>query len=942
MPPVSHPIEGCSSRYIRAESERRSASVDVSHSSPLVISAAMRKEYERKDQERIERNEERKRRREMSAEADVSEDEEDVVIERDVEEQPEEDQRNFMDNEGNEREHLPYKRFAVEDVSSKTLSSPMNEEKFQPLITYQEAANFSFIAHDTSIPEPIKLLVKYRHCPPLALFTTDSLERIKIGRNIKYTKIGTGEHGPANTKILDVSDFPSDCDLSYVEWIQAYNTFLSFLTTVLDKNLCKGFLDHWDGMLKDPGFAKWFPAYRRFDQRIRQAFFTHPFVLDTKDGEYTKALMEAKTDYTNTLSIASTSTSPPYRSETPRRGFHPYIRRSSSFPHGKVVPSSSLRKRIDLNVSLITKQFASGSTSVHAKIPCHTTSTFAPSVATKTTLRVPAPETAPLSNELSRITTPYNANEWSRVLDECNLTSSYPNLVHDLLYGSPIGNPPSISETFIPDNMPSAHLHPEIIEDFLLEERDAGRMSGPFSFKDASLIFRGPFRTAPLGLVEKEPGTAKFRMIRNFSARDQFHTSTNDWLDSHDIVIKWHSCYSMADTIASAPPGAQVASLDVVKAYRNSPIMPSHKAYIPIQWDGLIWVDHNAPFGLATSGNIQGTVGDATVDVVEKKGADRVLKWVDNFNFFRFPIGQNSNGTFIYAFDLERLYAITNPLGIPWHPIEEEGNDFAFETDYLGFHWNIAEKTVQLVEKKRMKYLTKLQAFLQKRKASKKDVTSIHGTLQHVAFVFRDGRSFLPTLSKFAASFRSKFTSRTINSSIRNELSWWLTALSIPNVKRTLNPRPTIDPDIWVDASTSWGIGLVVGERWAAWHCIKGWKSDGRDIGWAEAVAIELAVLWLTVNPLYHDAQILIRGDNTAVIDAYRKGRSTNKQRNLVIRRIAGHLAAVNMSIVPFHVCSEDNRADPISRGNLGPSHLMLQTNFELPLELTPFLQCIV
>jgi hypothetical protein len=98
--------------------------------------------------------------------------------------------------------------------------------------------------------------------------------------------------------------------------------------------------------------------------------------------------------------------------------------------------------------------------------------------------------------------------------------------------------------------MPSANLHLKIIDDFLLEEKEAGRMSGPFTVEEASFIFQGHFRTAPLGLVEKNPGSANYRMIRNFSALDDSCTSTNDWLDAHKILIMWHTCYQFADCVS--------------------------------------------------------------------------------------------------------------------------------------------------------------------------------------------------------------------------------------------------------------------------------------------------------------------------------------------------------------------------------------------------------
>ena len=52
--------------------------------------------------------------------------------------------------------------------------------------------------------------------------------------------------------------------------------------------------------------------------------------------------------------------------------------------------------------------------------------------------------------------------------------------------------------------------------------------------------------------------------------------------------------------------------------------------------------------------------------------------------------------------------------------------------------------------------------------------------------------------------------------------------------------------DIWVDALTSWGIGLYVGSLWAAWQLMSGCTKDGQDIGWEEAMAIKLVAVWLT------------------------------------------------------------------------------------------------
>lgn len=80
-----------------------------------------------------------------------------------------------------------------------------------------------------------------------------------------------------------------------------------------------------------------------------------------------------------------------------------------------------------------------------------------------------------------------------------------------------------------------------------------------------------------------------------------------------------------------------------------------------------------------------------------------------------------------------------------------------------------------------------------------------------------------------------------IPSSVHTELRWWTSHLQIPNFYRELKPRgPLQDLDIFVDASTDWGISIKIGELWAAFRLWPNWKIPGRDICWLETVAIEL------------------------------------------------------------------------------------------------------
>ena len=182
-------------------------------------------------------------------------------------------------------------------------------------------------------------------------------------------------------------------------------------------------------------------------------------------------------------------------------------------------------------------------------LPATMGTTAALSVWTPTMVAVHAHATD-LRKVLYIVKTPYIASAWKDALDSSNLTCLFPNLVHDIAYGSPIGNPPPLNTTFILKNLGSADLHPEMIDKELLEETSAGRMSGLFTPDEARIIFDGHFCTSPVGLVEKVPGDGNWRMIHYLSKSDSTGFSTNDALDSDNFPTIFYSAAFVANWVS--------------------------------------------------------------------------------------------------------------------------------------------------------------------------------------------------------------------------------------------------------------------------------------------------------------------------------------------------------------------------------------------------------
>jgi len=77
--------------------------------------------------------------------------------------------------------------------------------------------------------------------------------------------------------------------------------------------------------------------------------------------------------------------------------------------------------------------------------------------------------------------------------------------------------------------------------------------------------------------------------------------------------------------------------------------------------------------------------------------------------------------------------------------------------------------------------------------------------------------------------------------------------------------RCSVDTNAWVDASTGWGIGIIIGQQWTAWRLTPGWNKHGRDISQAKCIALELSVLMI-IEQGFINSHVMIQGDNTNVI----------------------------------------------------------------------------
>jgi hypothetical protein len=120
------------------------------------------------------------------------------------------------------------------------------------------------------------------------------------------------------------------------------------------------------------------------------------------------------------------------------------------------------------------------------------------------------------------------------------------------------------------------------------------------------------------------------------------------------------------------------------------------------------------------------------------------------------------------------------------------------------------------------------------------------------------------------------------------------------------------------DASSTIGVGVVIGRSWNAWLLKPGWNSDHRaprDIQWAEAVGLELAIRYVfeRIAPGKH-SDVRFWCDNSGVTEGWWKQRSRNRAVNDVFKRIGTFLEKHEARAHTRYIESARNPADGPSR----------------------------
>ena len=405
-----------------------------------------------------------------------------------------------------------------------------------------------------------------------------------------------------------------------------------------------------------------------------------------------------------------------------------------------------------------------------------------------------------------------------------------------------------------------------------------------------------------------------FRPITDCRRPEGF--SINNHMDSTFHTFNY---VTMDQVAASVTQGCYMASVDISAAYRSISIHPDQWTYQGVMWpiNGQLmplW-DARLSFGLRCAPYIFTNISNFVTDTMVRMGYLCVANYLDDFLVF--------GDTYLECQKVQTaLITLLGDLGflVSWKKCSTPSTSVR----YLGIIIDSVNMTLSLPDDKLVKLRKELDFFVDRTRATKKQIQRLCGILAHGAKVIRGGRTFSRRIIDLLSGLGEGNPRIRLSEEFILDLQWWREfAAEFNGQEYIIYPNSGEGHIFATDASLS-GYGLVSDYDWQGGffnaqsypegyykcdlshgHWINVQVQDSQNINYLELVPIWLALQ--RYSNVWKDTHVLCLTDNTQVVAALRKGHSLNKQSMVLLRKIFWICAMNNIYITPKHIPGATN-----------------------------------
>ena len=174
-------------------------------------------------------------------------------------------------------------------------------------------------------------------------------------------------------------------------------------------------------------------------------------------------------------------------------------------------------------------------------------------------------------------------------------------------------------------NMRSIDEHLKVIEEYLANEVSNGRVAGPFQASPFSHL-----QCCPFGVIPRKGKPGKCQLIIDLSSPHGH--SVNDGITKDPYSLQYISVDDAIRILMVLGPGALIAMLDVVNAYRNVALRPNKRYLFGMRWPDYFFVDLALLFDFRSTPFIFNSVAEAIKWILKVNYSVRyLLHYLDKF-----------------------------------------------------------------------------------------------------------------------------------------------------------------------------------------------------------------------------------------------------------------------------------------------------------------------
>ena len=473
-----------------------------------------------------------------------------------------------------------------------------------------------------------------------------------------------------------------------------------------------------------------------------------------------------------------------------------------------------------------------------------------------------------------------------------------------LRYGWPVTYTAPIIPTSSHENHASAKRFPDVIDAFINKELGMKAMLGPFKAPP----FDPWTKTSPL-MTRDKPDMSGKRVIIDLSFPEG--TSVNNGIIKNfdqglNSEYNLPTALDLADLVLQAGRGAYMWKSDLTRAYRQLRIDPLDYPLLAIRHKGMYYLDVCPSFGCRASGRAQQRVSNAVVDLMNDRGYS-ILAYVDDFC----GVASSRADAQVSFLNFKNL---TAELGLKLAP--EKTYKPSTSMEWLGFLFNSNELSITIPQEKLDDLLLETQRWLTKTCATRQQIQSLAGRLNHISLCVRPARKFM---GRILAALReaTEQTSVTLSNEFKRDIKWFCEFARAANGRRMLEPNlpcMTIECDACLTgaggfSSTNFYSTIFPSHITEACH-----------ISQLEALNVVIAIKTLVPQQVSL-TRILVKTDNIAAMYALSAGRTRDPVLAACAREIWLIAALQQLDILIQHFPGESLvLADALSRSSFNPS----------------------